>query len=654
MRLLLVPVLSLGLAAVATAQAPIITPVGDPSIRPDTIYALAVDSAKYRGQSQVLLLDDGVIRLDAEGRGTRTYHQVIQILTQDAVEPHQEYSFSYAPGHEKFTLDWLRVVRPDGTVISPAPTQQQVTDVPAEMGDPVYSDRKVIRVSLTGVAPGTLIDYAVTTEELKPWLPGDFMESWRISAGTSVMRSRFVVDIPAGVHPRIREWNLDFARREVTREGRTTYTWATKDVPWNKPQLFAADSNDLTMRLAISSPHTWKDIGTWYAGLARGRAAATPRLVHTVDSLVAQAHSLDDSIRAVHRWVTQDIRYVSIALGIGGYQPRLPDTVMATGFGDCKDKATLFVAAMGVLHLKAYPVLLSSTGGVERDLPSLDQFDHAIAAVERPGGRVYTDLTTGIVPFGELPLQEQGEFGLLVHPDGAVEEVTFPRAPIEANRQESWLTGTIGTDGLFNGRYVEAATGFEAVGLRDDFSTPYDSTQRADFSRALATKLFTGARGDSLVLFNGKDLSAEPRISLAILGGKAVLRSGDTHILPGLLGSMASLGDLATRIEGEGVRRFPIDASDVAGLSVMDRTIELHLPPGVTPHLPSGVTADGPFGSYRSEYSFRDGVFTMHRVITGKRGILPASRIGELTAWLRAVAKDDVGFIALDGWPEGR
>ena len=645
--------LSVGAAPVA-AQAPIITSAGDPSIRPDTIYALAVDSAKYRGQSDVLLLDDGVIRIDAEGRGTRTYHQVIQILTQDAVEPHQEYSFSYAPGHEKFTLDWLKVVRPDGTVISPAPAQRQETDVPAEMGDPVYSDRKVIRVSLTGVAPGTLIDYAVTTEELKPWLPGDFLFNWRISAGTTVLRSRYIVDLPAQVHPRIHEWNLTLPRRTVTRKGRTTYTWAAQNVAWVKPQLFAADSNDIVMRLAIGSPHTWGDIGAWYAGLARDRTASTPRLVAKVDSLVTDARTLDDSIRAVHRWVTQDIRYVSIALGIGGFQPRLPDTVMATGFGDCKDKATLFVAAMGVLHLKAYPVLLSSTGGVQRDLPALGQFDHAIAVVERPAGRVFTDLTTGVVPFGELPLQEQGEFGLVVHPDGSVEEVTFPRDPVAANRQVIRLTGAVGTDGLFNGRYEESATGYLAAGLRDDFSTPYDSTQRADFSRSLATKLFTGARGDSLILFDGKDLQAAPRISVAVLGGKAVLRSGSTHILPGLLGSMGSLADLATRIDGEGVRRFPIDASDVAGLSTVDRTIEIRLPPGVRPQLPSGVTAEGPFGSYRSEYTFRDGILTMRRVMSGTRGVLAADRIGELTAWLRAVAKDDVGFIALEGWPEGQ
>ena len=74
----------------------------------------------------------------------------------------------------------------------------------------------------------------------------------------------------------------------------------------------------------------------------------------------------------------------ALSLGIGGYQPRTPAQVMETQYGDCKDKATLFIALARRMGVNAYPVLLSSTGGVERGLPSISQFDHMIAAVEKP------------------------------------------------------------------------------------------------------------------------------------------------------------------------------------------------------------------------------------------------------------------------------
>lgn len=112
----------------------------------------------------------------------------------------------------------------------------------------------------------------------------------------------------------------------------------------------------------------------------------------------------------MHRWVTQDIRYVAVELGIGGYQPRPAAEVLRSGFGDCKDKTTLFIALLEGLGVRAYPVLLyagSYRQGGEPP-PALEAFNHAIAAVAGPEGYRYTDLTAELTPFGELPPEDQG------------------------------------------------------------------------------------------------------------------------------------------------------------------------------------------------------------------------------------------------------
>jgi len=131
--LALAPLVILSEANELRAQSPVITPNGDPSVRSDTIYRLAADSAKYPGQSTRVLLDDGVVRIERDGRETATYRQVIQILRQDAVERLAEHSFSWVPGRQTLRVNWVRVVKPDGTVVSAAPSQVQDSDVPAEM-----------------------------------------------------------------------------------------------------------------------------------------------------------------------------------------------------------------------------------------------------------------------------------------------------------------------------------------------------------------------------------------------------------------------------------------------------------------------------------------------------------------------------------------
>ena len=96
-------------------------------------------------------------------------------------------------------------------------------------------------------------------------------------------------------------------------------------------------------------------------------------------SVLANSKSLDDSIRALHKWVAQDIRYVAVELGRGGYVPRTPETVVRTGFGDCKDKAMLFLAALRKIGVTGYPVLLNISGAERKETPSLGQFNHMSA-----------------------------------------------------------------------------------------------------------------------------------------------------------------------------------------------------------------------------------------------------------------------------------
>jgi hypothetical protein len=93
-------------ASPVSAQAPKITQQGDPTVKSDTIYKLAVNPKDHPEETAVFLLDDGVVRLEADGRGTQTFRQVIQVLKQEAVENYNEWSFGYAPGHEKFTLNF--------------------------------------------------------------------------------------------------------------------------------------------------------------------------------------------------------------------------------------------------------------------------------------------------------------------------------------------------------------------------------------------------------------------------------------------------------------------------------------------------------------------------------------------------------------------
>lgn len=637
------------LSASVAAQAPDITPKGDPSVKADTIYRLAVDPADHEGESFVYLLDDGVVIYQANGTYKQTYRQVAQILTQDAVENWAEQSFSYEPGHQKLTVNWIRVVKPNGEVVTAEAAHKQDSDIPATMGNPVYADRKVRRYSLSGVSVGTIVDYSFTLEELKPYRPADFLTSWSITTGLPTQRSRYILDVPANLKMNILERNVANPKKVVTANGRRVYTWAASDLKKPKSEPFAADSNGVFQSVLVSAPTSWQDISKWYAGLAHDRYVLTPELETKLHELVADAHTLSDSLSAVQRWVAQDIRYVSLSLGIGGYQPRPPAEVFRTQYGDCKDKATIFVTMAQRMGVEAYPVLLSAGGEVERSLPSIDQFNHAIAAVKLGGKYMYVDLTSDLTPWSALPGSDQGQFALVVHPDGHADEVTLPEDPPSVNLSQTSFKGELTHDGLVNLHYTERAEGLRQYGLRGLFTSPMDSTKRDRFIRALAGNTYPGATGDSLVIFDGKDLKAKPEIRMAVHGGQAAKVSGQTAILslPPSFSSMAGLQTLATQLESGKPRVYPIDVESVIGPIVGVSELVLELPEGWRADLPENVTAESAYGSYRAEYSQNGRELTLRRRMEGRRGVKPPEDVDALIAWLRAVAKDDVQYIVL-------
>ena len=653
MRRFVFAVLLAFVARPVIAQAPKITPAGDPSVRDDTIYKLAINPADYPDDDYVFLLDDGVVRFEADGRSSRTYRQVIQVLNQDGAEAWGEQSFSYSSGSEKLTVNWIRVLKPNGDIISAKPAHEQESLAPVALEAPVYSDEKVRRVTLSGVAPGTLVDWSYTVERVKPLVPGDYYSGWRVTTGLLTRRSRLLIDVPASVTPRIQERNVHFKRVEQVAHGRHVYTWATGDVQKLEGEPFAAVPNTLSVHIDVGSPITWGELARWYANLSARRYVVNADLETQLAEHLKDARTLEDSLRAVHRWVSQDFRYVSLSLGIGGYLPRLPAQVLETRYGDCKDKATLFIALARRMGLTANPVLLSSSGGADSTMPTVQQFDHMIAAVDRPakdgaGGRIYLDLTSDLTPYGELPPSEEGSFALVVHDDGTFEGVRLPESDPVQNRAETRITGELSGDGHFTGRYSETKSGSLQYGLRRAYARVFSKDELSRLTQALANDVFSGASGDSLRLFDGRDLQAKPLISLAVHDAPVLSTSGGTRIftLPAALPNFESLG-LASQLERRKPRRYPIDIAAVFGPIETVSELRMTLPPGWKAELPANVSEVAEFGSYTAEYVQDGRELRITRRARGGRGTAPPERVDALIAWLRAISKDDVKFIIL-------
>jgi hypothetical protein len=294
-------------------------------------------------------------------------------------------------------------------------------------------------------------------------------------------------------------------------------------------------------------------------------------------------------------------------------------------------------------------VLLNSTGVPDRTVVSINQFDHAIAAIpKKTGGYTFLDLTTNVFPPGKVPPSYQDEFGLVVLPNGTGDEITFPKD--DPSESLSSFEGTAAADGMIAGTLTFAMRGGAETALRADFVEKPDSAQRANMSKAIGG-MFLNSTVDTLMLFDGRDLKAEAKFSVRLHGGDAIKRAGAAAVLTipasfrGPSYGMAAVARQLSNAEGE--RKYPIDADKIIGLGKTSSELKLTLPEGWKAMLPKPVVAKSDFGEYQSEYSQDGRVLRIAFRTVGTTGVFPKERIADLKAWLKLIADDRIESIVL-------
>lgn len=131
-----------------------------------------------------------------------------------------------------------------------------------------------------------------------------------------------------------------------------------------------------------------------------------------VDAIARDNATPEARAYAALRLVQDQVRYVSLSVGAGGYFARLPEEVIATGFGDCKDKSLLLRVILSRLGIASAVALtdLDAGYGLPEELPSPYVFDHMILRATLDGRPVWMD-PTGAHQAGGLGTATMPDYG---------------------------------------------------------------------------------------------------------------------------------------------------------------------------------------------------------------------------------------------------
>ena len=583
-----------------------------------------------------------VMEIKSPAEGTHRFRQVVTLTGKEKTT----FTAGTSYDTESPLLDIsARVYDKNGALIR-AYKKADFNDVSAVSSFSLYEDNRVKYLEIAHSEYPFTVEW--TYEQKVKGIQLALMPDWLIQDFfTSVEHAHFTLVFPKEAAVRHRVANLAIVPEEASVEGRRQYTWRVSGLKAIREEAYAPHPKDVLpqVQLALSnfqigpykgSMDSWETFGRFIAGLYQGPAAAPPALTEEIRALTATAADRKEQIRRIYRYVQERMRYVSVQLGIGGWQPFPSAYVYDNHFGDCKALSNFVKVALGIAGIQAIPAIISNGDQSRAIDPAFAHdpgFNHVVIYV--PEEDYWLECTSNLYPPNYLGSSNAGRTVLLATEKGG-ELKTTPALGPEDNWQEWTQAVTLNPEGN------------STVQVRAQLAGEPHETYR------LAAHLLPGKELDKwmqdelkLPLLALDSLQIEPNRDLpqATLRFNAQLsrlgsRSGPRWFLP--LFPLNAVSEVPAKQED---RKQPF--SIPLGFVSTNR-ITYQIPPGYRPEsLPKTDSLQSRFGSYQLEV--RQGnaeIQILRRLERSPSGGSPED-YHAFAAFMREVAKKDQAKIVL-------
>ncbi len=571
---------------------------------------------------------------NADGTGDRSLEVVERVQTDGGVRQAGLLTFTYASDNEKLNIVYVRVRKPDGTVVVTSP--DSVEDMPTQVTRiaPLYSDQREVQIPVKSLSAGDTLEYKIDYVINKASAPNEFWGAANFLDNVVVLDESFTLTYPSSEYVQI--LSPDYPPKVTDQNGRTTYSWHYSQLkPTAQLKPPAPDPNALP-DVSYTTFRTWQQVGDWYAGLAKGRDAVTPDIQAKVNQLLQGKTTDEEKIKAIYHFVSTQVRYIGVDFGIGRYQPHTAETVFQNQYGDCKDKDTLLSAMLKAAGFDAWPALIGTTEQLHTDLPTPSQFDHVITVVSLPDNRIiWLDSTPEVTPYQYLMPQIRNKNALVIPTSGPPELMRTPAKAPYPFEDVYTSTGKLDGNGTLTGHMTFQMRGDVEIMFREAFHTiSRDQWQQA--AQGMSQRMGFGGDITNFDASLPEDTTTPFTFSYDYTQ-KNYADWDDRRILPLTLPvEITDIGD-----------KKPTEPIQLGEPRTESHKSTIQLPPDYTAVLPQSVSYTTDFASYTANYSLDGDKFVTERKLTILKRELPIDRADDYRKFVKHVDDDENQYIQL-------
>jgi hypothetical protein len=566
------------------------------------------------GSAAVVLGQWTEFTVDASGKFVKTERRALRVLNRKAAEPYLD-AMGEENSDQKVTSVQTWTIAPSGRVIRSS--NKDITTVAGYSSFEEFSDVRIKGVQTPGVEDGSLVGSEIVTQG-RILVSG---ERFPMEDKLPVRDAQLHVSVPSGSL----KWFVNHPDRvEVASQSATDAVFRTKNRPAVPDESDAPPISALAAVVFVNydprgpaALQSWAQAGHDYHVLFDPGEKPETEIKSQVDTLSAGQADTLAKIDALYNYVSRQIRYVAIEIGIGGYQPHLPADVYKNKYGDCKDKATLLISMLDKIGLRAYPALVGTRGDVEADpaAPTLSTFDHMIVAFPVPANLrpavekfpaydaknniLWMDPTSEFDPLGQLAEMDQGVFALIAYPDhGDLQRIPEPSP--EQNGSEFAVKLQLQRDGR-GAAEVEAKYFGVNNARRHDFYRGRSQAETLKGFEERVARYVSEASFRKASIAGIEDNRQQIVENFSFGGNFATASAGDSWFFQPLI-----LSGIAVPEVGPRPRQLPLDVGAPYHVKVAYR---LELPIGMRiERLPDKVSVQSEFGAVSIDYSTSDNV----------------------------------------------
>ena len=601
----------------------------------------------------VLLYSEEALTVQGNGKNKRLIREVYKILRPGGRRFATAVAYSSAQAKVLNMHGWC--IPAQGKDFEVKDKDAVETSAPGVANGELVSDVRAKILRIPEPEPGNIVGYEIEQEEY----PYILQDRWMFQSSVPVREAHYTLQLPPGWDYKA-VW-VNATEAKPTSSGGGQWQWVMNDIKEIRyeeemPPWYGVAGQMIVSLIPPGGSRTgflsWADVGKWTYTLAQGRRDPSPEIKQKVAELTAGKITTLAQMQALANYIQRDIRYVAIQLGIGGWQPHPAGEIYSHHYGDCKDKATLLSTMLKEVGVDSYYVIVNTfRGAVNADTPPQHYFNHMILGIRLPDDvrdssleSVYThptlgrilifDPTNDMTPLGQVGGYLQGNYGLLVTPDGG-ELVQLPKLPPMSSGIHRNAKLALSPSGTLSGEVIDIRYGDFASFQRN---AQREITKKEDQIKPIETLLAHSVGAyqitkASIGNLDARDLPFQYTFSFTV-PAYAKLAGNLLLVRPRVLGEKSD--DI---LEKKEPRKYPVEFEGPR--RDVDR-IEITLPEGYQlDELPAPSDADYSFGSYHSKTQVEGNLLLYTRTLEIKEVSVPLEQLNDLKKFYRIIASDE-------------